>query len=320
MQHAGNLVLRTFNSNLPMTSVLLRQLLFVLNPISGDIDKSELETSITRYCQERGRTAAFFHTDGTDDLAKLRAHLTDTPYDAVFAAGGDGTVSLVAEALVGSEVPLGILPLGSGNGLSKDLGIPQDVPEALRLTWEHTLRTVDTLQIGGKFSAHLADLGFNALIVERFNEGDIRGPGAYIRIATQEYANYKPASYRIETDQEAWEGPAFMLTIANASTFGSNVIINPDSQLDDGQFEICLIEPFPNAAAPGLLYRLYTSGFDASDYTRRLSCRRARISVQGQELVLVQIDGEPHYLPSPVEVSIMPASLRLLAPKSVQTS
>ncbi|RSK41074.1 diacylglycerol/lipid kinase family protein [Hymenobacter perfusus] len=302
---------------LPTSPAQLRRLLFVLNPVSGDIDKSELEGSITAYCAERGRTAAFFHTDGESDLTRLRRHLHEQTYDAVFAAGGDGTVSLVAEVVSNTHLPLGILPLGSGNGLSKDLGIPQDPAEALRLTWDYQVRTLDTLRVGGRFSAHLADMGFNALIVERFDAGDVRGPGAYVRIATQEYAAYQPATYRIETDQETWEGAAFMLTIANANTFGSNVIINPDSQLDDGKFEICLIEPFPNTAAPGLLYRLYTSDFDASDYTRRLCCSRARVSVPGATQVLVQIDGEPYYLPTPVEVTMYPASLRVLVPATV---
>ncbi|MBD2716838.1 diacylglycerol kinase family lipid kinase [Microvirga sp. STR05] len=292
----------------------LRRLLFVLNPVSGDINKAELEGSIVSYCTERGRTAAFHHTTGHQDLRHLKERLQQHAYDAVFAAGGDGTVSLVGEALQNTQVPLGILPLGSGNGLSKDLGIPQELPGALRLIWEHEQRTMDTLQVGGHFAAHLADLGFNALVVERFDKGDTRGPGAYVRIATQEYLGYEPATYSIETDRESWEGPAFMLTIANANTFGSNVIINPDSRIDDGEFEICLIEPFPGAAAPGILYRLYTSDFDASFYTRRLRCRHARITVPGQTEALIQIDGEPRRLPVPVEVEIKPRSLRVLVP------
>lgn len=292
----------------------LLNLLFVLNPVSGDIDKATLEQTITDYCTERGRTANFHHTTGDDDLGNLRAKLAARTYDAVFAAGGDGTVSLVAEALLGQTTPLGILPLGSGNGLSKDLGIPQDIQEALQLIWRNEERVIDTLQVGGQFSAHLADLGFNALVVERFDKGDTRGPGAYIRIATQEYLSYEPATYRIETDLETWQGQAFMVTIANANTFGSNVVINPNSDLDDGQFEICLIEPFPAAAAPGILYRLYNSEFDESNYTRRLCCRTASISVPDAQEVLVQIDGEPQTLPSPVKITINPQSLRVLVP------
>lgn len=294
---------------------MLRRLLVVLNPISGDIDKGDLEATVHAFCAARGRHASFFHTCGEDDLARLRRHLDAHAYDAVFAAGGDGTVNLVGQALLGRPQPLGIVPLGSGNGLSKDLGIPQAVDEALELVWRHTLREIDTLRVGGHFSVHLADLGFNALVVERFHRGDTRGPAAYVRIATQEYFDYEPATYRISTDRETWEGPAFMLTIANASTFGSNVVINPDSHLDDGQFEICLIAPFPGTAAPGLLYRLYTSDFDASDYTHRLRCHHARIDVPGHPEVLVQVDGEPLRLPTPLDVEIAPRSLRVLVPE-----
>ncbi|MBT9392396.1 diacylglycerol kinase family lipid kinase [Hymenobacter sp. NST-14] len=292
----------------------LYRLLFVLNPISGDIDKAALQTTIRQYCAERGRTASFFFTTGEQDLARLRAQVAAHPPDAVFAAGGDGTVSLVAEALSGTACPLGILPLGSGNGLAKDLGIPLVPEQALRLSWEHQIRRLDTLRVGGRFAAHLADMGFNARVVSRFNAGKVRGPAAYVRIATQEYAAYEPATYHIETDRETWTGPAFMLTMANANTFGSNVVINPDSKLDDGQFEICLIAPFPNAAAPGLLFRLYTSTFDASDYTHRLRCHWARIKVAGADQVLVQLDGEPCYLPAPVAVEIRPGTLRVLVP------
>ena len=297
------------SSNSPLTS-----LLFVLNPISGDIDKQELEGTITDACTARGRQAEFFHTTGENDLDHLRAHLTAHAYDAVFAAGGDGTVKLVGEALLGGKIPLGILPLGSGNGLSKDLGIPQDVEAALTVIWQHELRALDTLRVGGHFSAHLADLGFNALVVERFCSGDTRGPGAYVRIALQEYLDYEPVVYRVETDREQFEGPAFMLTIANASTFGSNVVINPDSQLDDGEFELCLIEPFPATAALGILYHLYTDAFDASVYTRRLRCRWANIQVPGQSEVLVQVDGEPVQVLTPISVEINPGSLRVLTP------
>lgn len=299
---------------MPDTPPILRRLLFVLNPISGDIDKGNVQQLIETVCAERGRAVQFYETGGQDDLGRLRARLRADAPDAVFAAGGDGTVNLVAQALSGTDIPLGILPLGSGNGLSKDLGVPQDAEAALELIWRHQLLRIDTLLVNGHFTAHLADLGFNALIVERFAEGDTRGPGAYVRIALQEYMRYQPCRYRVVTDAETWEGEAFMLTVANARTFGSNVVINPASRMDDGRFEVCVIEPFPATAAPGILYQLYTEGFDESAYTRRIQCQWARIEVPGTEQVRVQVDGEPLRLPSPVEVSINPQNLRVLVP------
>jgi diacylglycerol kinase family enzyme len=295
-------------------SVELRRLLFVMNPISGDIDKAAIHEQIRVLCDERGMYAELFKTTGEDDLTRLRQHIQAHRFDAVFAAGGDGTVSLVAQALVHGTIPMGIVPLGSGNGLSKDLGIPQAPDAALLLVDSHKVQALDTLEVGGHFSAHLADLGFNALIVERFSQGDTRGPIAYARIALQEYMSYEPVRYRIETDAENWEGEAFMLTIANARTFGSNMVINPGSPMDDGRFELCLIEPFPGAAAPGVLYHLYTEGFEDSEYMRRLTCTRAVIHVPGHAEVQVQVDGEPLLLPTPLQVTIHPRSLRVLVP------
>ncbi|GAA3941666.1 diacylglycerol kinase family lipid kinase [Hymenobacter algoricola] len=292
----------------------MRHLLFVLNPISGDIDKSALEATIADFCTGHGRQARFFHTSGAQDAAKLRTALAHHSYDAVFACGGDGTVNLVAQVLSGTELILGILPLGSGNGMAKDLGIPQALDEALELIWRHSVSRVDTLRIDGHFSVHLADLGFNALVVERFCSSATRGPSTYVRIATQEYLDYEPATYRIQTDRELFEGPAFMVTMANGRTFGSNVVINPGSRLDDGEFEICIIAPFAGTAALGILYQLYTEDFDASAYTQRLRCWWAEIEVVGQQQVLGQVDGEPLQLTTPIRTEIIPRSLRILTP------
>jgi diacylglycerol kinase family enzyme len=297
------------------TSPVLRRLLFVMNPISGDIDKAETKSVIEAFCAEYGHSASFFATTGQDDLQRLRWHLDESSYEAVFAAGGDGTVSLTAQALLNRHIPLGIVPLGSGNGLSKDLGISQNLTEALEIINQHQIKAMDTLTVGGHCCVHLADLGFNALVVERFAQGDTRGPGAYVRVALQEYLSYEPAQYRIRSEAECWEGSAFMLTIANARTFGSNVVINPDGQLDDGRFELCVIEPFPPMAGPGILFRLYTDGFDQSMYTTRLPCRSALIETPGLAEVLVQVDGEPLRVPTPIEVRIVPGSLLVLAPK-----
>jgi diacylglycerol kinase (ATP) len=290
-------------------------LLFVINPISGDIDKGDLEARIESHCYPLGIDYTVFKTTGEEDLKLLKETIKDKKPDAIFAAGGDGTVNLVANVVNHSGIPLGIIPLGSGNGLSKDLGIPQDVDEALGLLSAHRVSTMDTLDLNGHCSFHLSDLGFNAMVVKKFSEGETRGPGAYAWIAMQEYLSYEPRRYRIVTDTgQNFDGPAFMLTIANANTFGSNAAINPDGIIDDGKFEICLIEPFPKAAGLGILYKLYTDSINDSVYTRRISCRRATIYNLDREVA--HVDGEPVDLGEEIQVTIHPGSLRVILPKS----
>lgn len=289
-----------------------RKLLFVLNPIAGDVEKDELELEIAERCKTHGISYEIYKTTGEQDKEEIQKKLDNSSYDGVFAIGGDGTVNLVGTLLIGKPVPLGIIPLGSGNGLSKDLNIPQDTEEALELINHYQVKSIDTITLNGVPSIHLSDLGFNALVVKRFCDGDTRGPGAYAWIALQEYLSYTPKVYKIDTDTDSFEGEAFMVTIANANAFGSNATINPNGILNDGRFEICLIEPFPKAAGLGILYKLYTDNIDNSVYTRKISCRQATIYNLDHEVM--HIDGEPVELGDEIKIEMHQQSLKVFLP------
>jgi diacylglycerol kinase (ATP) len=289
-----------------------RHLLFVINPIAGDVEKDELDEEINETCTQHNISFDIYKTSGENDEEEIKKLLESNKYDGVFAVGGDGTVNIVGTLLIGTSVPLGIIPLGSGNGLSKDLNIPQDTEEALELIHNYTIRSIDTITLNGVSSIHLSDLGFNALVVKRFCEEGTRGPGSYAWIAMQEYLSYTPKHYKIETDAENFEGEAFMVTIANANAFGSNANINPNGILNDGKFEICLIEPFPKTAGIGILYKLYTDSIDDSVFTRRISCKKAIIHNIDNELL--HIDGEPVDLGKDIKVEMHSKSLKVILP------
>ncbi|MDB5263569.1 MAG: hypothetical protein JWQ14_2852 [Adhaeribacter sp.] len=294
------------------SKLLVENVLFVLNPISGDISKEEVQALVEEYCGQHQIKFSFYQTSGQDDATEIKKLLDQNPPDMVVAIGGDGTVSLVANILNHSNIPLAIIPLGSGNGLSKDIGIPQDMAEALALLKEGVIKRIDSLDINGETVFHLSDLGFNAFIVKKFNEGETRGPGAYAWIALQEYINYTPFAYKIQTDSEYWEGEAFMVTIANANAFGSNAAINPSGIIDDGFFEICLIEPFPKAAAIGLLFNLYTDKIHNSVYSRILKCKSA--TIQKNDGDILQIDGELVETDNLLQIKMHNKSLAVLMP------
>jgi diacylglycerol kinase (ATP) len=294
------------------TPKAFKNLLFVLNPISGDIGKEEVQELISDFCRQYHCHYQIYLTTGEQDALALALLVAKNEPDVVVAVGGDGTVSLVAQVLNHGQTPLAIIPLGSGNGLSKDLGIPQDMVAAVHVLKTGQIRAIDSLDILGHTVFHLADLGFNARIVKIFCEGETRGPGTYARIAFQEYLKYEPFQYKIVTDQETFEGPAFMLTIANANAFGSNAAINPEGVVDDGFFELCLLEPFPKTAALGILINLYTDTIQKSVYSRILKCRQATIYKQPADVI--QIDGEPVALGNELQVRLHRRSLQVLVP------
>ncbi len=296
-----------------MATQRFANLLFVINPISGDIEKSEIIAEIENFCIAHKFNLAFFETSGDHDLARLKENLASNSYDVILAVGGDGTVHLVGSALIHSQLPMGIIPMGSGNGLSKDLGIPQDTLDALHVLLNNNVRVIDTLAVNNYYCVHLTDLGFNALVVKLFSEGGKRGPGGYALVAMQQYLSYEPKSFRIQTDSESFSGQAFMVTVTNANAYGSNAAINPTGIIDDGKFEICLIEPFPKTAGLELLYQLYNKTIGSSIYSKIIRCQHATIF--NRENDVTHIDGEPINLGEKIDIKILPKSLRILVPK-----
>jgi diacylglycerol kinase (ATP) len=287
-----------------------KNILFVINPISGDVDKTNLEVELAAFAKENGFTPSFFFTTGRKDKKRLKALINwDTP-GLIVAVGGDGTVSLVGDLLINTNKTLGIIPMGSGNGLSKDIGIPQEFDEALEVLVEGEVHAIDTLLINGIASLHLSDLGFNALVVKRFAEGQRRGPAAYAWHVMREYVGYQSCEYEVKTADHYFKGKAFMLTIANANMFGSNATINPQGIINDGYFEICILEEFPKTAGIGILYQMFSAEIHQSLHSRIIRCREAII--RNPQKSPIQIDGEPYDNMEELKVSILPSSLRVL--------
>lgn len=299
-------MLSAFNSKPP------KNLLLVINPISGDTDKDEIMARIEDFCSDHRMGLTFLKTtgDAADDQNSIREFIKTTAPDAVVAVGGDGTVHLVATALIGTNVPLGIVPLGSGNGFSKDLKIPQEVDEALELLRRFHVATLDTLVVQGVPCIHLSDVGFNALVVQRFTEDTTRGFTTYAWHTLREYLGYEPHHYEVITDQGSFSGKAFMVAIANANTFGSNATINPIGRMDDGLFEICVLEEFPKLEGFSILYQLFNSEINQSLRARFFQCTRA--TIHNPELALLQVDGEVMETAETIEAGIRPASLRVI--------
>lgn len=291
----------------------LNHVLMVLNPISGDINKDEIEVLLRAFCESRHISFDLYKTVGGEtDEQHIRDYQKQHAVDAIIAVGGDGTVNLVAKILIGQHTPMGIVPLGSGNGLSKDLKIPQTVPEALAVIEKINPLPIDTLTVNGLPCVHIADVGFNAVIVDRYSKEDSRGFATYAWSTMREFADYEPGQYEISTDGGNFEGLAFMVAFTNANAFGSNTKINPAGVIDDGKFEVCILKEFPKLEGVGVLYRLLTGEIDQSLHTEIIRCTRA--TIRNPQRQLMQIDGEPVESVETIEIVIQPASLHVLVP------
>lgn len=289
-----------------------KRLLFVLNPKAGGKSKAYVPDAISTFCLENNFLFDVLITTGKEDYEKLEEQLLRIKYDGVIAIGGDGTVSLVGRLLIGTNIPLGILPLGSANGLARDLGIPKDFFEALEVIGKFKSKYIDTLILNGYHCFHLSDLGFNARIIHRFAKSLLRGKLLYVWYGMLEFFTFRCFKYTLDTSINHYEGEAFMMIVTNANKFGTNVAINPLGDIRDGYFEINILKPFPKYHSFHIMYYLLKDQIHKSKYYQIIRCKKAVIFNTDNEYF--HIDGEPMPLVSKLEVEINPKSLKIIQP------
>ena len=296
-----------------ISRIFFAKYLFVVNPISGDRNKENILEQIQTFSEAHKLQQLIVKTTGGDDEKEIRIAIKEFEPDVVVAVGGDGTVNLVAKIVAGTNLVLGIVPMGSGNGLSKDLNIPQNnIDKSLNLLYQSNAHPIDTLTANGHFFLHLCDIGFNARIVKLFNRGSSRGLLSYIKFTLKEFYKYKTSYYEIATDMGEFRGKAFMVTVANSNQFGSNLTINPGGAVDDGLFEVIIIKKFPRKKALRLFLQLLFKRINFSPYCIILKCRKAKISCKKKKTL--QYDGEIADEVQHVEVEIHPRNLKVIIP------
>ncbi len=217
-------------------------ILLVVNPISGDVDKTEIADAVRAYASKLGIDLISYETTGKDDDAQIRKLYREHSPERVIVVGGDGTVKSVAEILEGEDATIGILPAGSANGLSVDLNFPETLDEQLGVAFGNRFREIDMICINNLRSLHLSDIGLNAELIKNYESGTIRGKLGYALQAVNTLTSSEaPFHATISANGKTVEADAKMIVMANSKKYGTGVTINPLGKMDDGKFEIVVI-------------------------------------------------------------------------------
>ncbi len=220
-----------------------KNVIVVLNPISGDIDKEAILEKVVQFSKSMHIKIALYTTTGTDDVSKLKALYAIHNPERIIIIGGDGTIKMVAEAMKNQDVILGILPAGSANGLAVDLDLILTEEENLKIAFFNPYKEIDLILINDKISIHLSDLGINAALIKNYEKGSLRGKWGYALQAINTWIDYdQPFLSKIEVNNRTVTCTARMVGIANSKRYGSGVEINPMGVMDDGKFELILIK------------------------------------------------------------------------------
>lgn len=292
-----------------------KKVLLVVNPIAGDVDKTELIATIEDRSSTQGFDLAVYKTDGESDRRAVEQLLQDFQPDRVLVAGGDGTITQIADIIREYPVTLGLLPLGSANGLATNLGVPTAWKEAIEVALGEHTDCLDGMIINGRLGLHLSDLGLNARLVKNYEEGDTRGKWGYAKEVIRTLSEHDHFRVRITTDEETFETEATMVILANATMYGTGVVVNPQGKLCDGKFEIIVATRFDIIELAKLI--VGSTELDP-EVVRTFSTTRAEIECLDQE-ALFQIDGEFIGPVNRVKAHIVPTMLRIAVPVVVET-
>ncbi len=286
-----------------------KKALFIVNPISGGKKKDDVPQLIEKHLDTDAFDYVIVFTNSVSHARQLAKEAIGK-YDIAVAVGGDGTVNEVASGLVGSDVILGILPFGSGNGLSRFLSIPMDIQKAIEnLNTGHT-ELIDSAEMNGQPFFNMAGMGFDAHISEVFSHNKKRGFLSYIKAAISEIAVYRPQQYHIIVDGKKYDREAFMLSLANSSQYGNDMHISPKASVQDGLLDVCVIKPFPAYRLPEMGFRMMFKKVEGSKYLEII--KGGHITINRQSSGPIHLDGEPQIADANVKVNIVPRSLKVI--------
>lgn len=286
-----------------------KKIAFIINPNSGTGRKNELPATIHEEMDPELFDIAINFTEYRTHGSLIARSYVEQNYDCIVAVGGDGTVNEVARELIHTNTSLGIIPIGSGNGLARHLDLPMNVHKAIQNLNNCEPILIDYGMVNGQPFFCTCGTGFDAYISTEFAKGHNRGIMAYIEKMITGYFSYKSENCHITGDDIDLKTNAFVITFANASQWGNNAYIAPQASVQDGKLDISILSKFPIIAIPSLALQLFTKTIDKDFFMSTL--RATEITLEREEAGPFHYDGEPYEEGKTVNIKIVPDGLKV---------
>jgi diacylglycerol kinase (ATP) len=256
-----------------------------------------------------GITADVWPTEGGSQTRELAQRALAEGYETVVAAGGDGTISNVALALLNSPVALGILPLGSVMNIPRSLGMARELDAALQLLARRPTRWIDVGLANGAPFFEAASVGLSAAMFRAAEEAEV---GDYSSVARSLWIalRYRPARVALRLDGRLVRARALMVTVSNGPYTGLGMTVAPAARLDDQLFDVRV---FSHYSALDLMRHLGSIAFGRRAFTPHVRTERAaKVIIDASRRLGCRADGRDIGV-TPLECSVLPAALQVIA-------
>lgn len=303
----------------------------IVNPASGK--KGAITTNaagveeVRRVLEANGIEAEICETERPNHATELAKEAIEDGCEVVIACGGDGTISEVAEALIGSDVTLGILPLGSANNVARMMHVPFDLEEAAKLLRLGEVRKVDVGTCNGQYFLETAGIGLDAALFPILNKVD-RGEYARLIDVFRTFFKFRPRRLKLVMDRRVIHVRALVVLVANGPYWGYSVPLAPDAKVDDHKFDVVVFRNFSKFSfvrhvLAALLHRdgKHHNGKGANGNNanrnpyhpqiKTYRAKRVRISTRSRRSWPVHADAKPRGR-TPAVIKMVPGALRVI--------
>ncbi|HEX2684720.1 MAG TPA: diacylglycerol kinase family protein [Ferruginibacter sp.] len=297
-----------------------RRFIYFINPISGTGGRSQLPAIIKKSTAEKNIPFEILNTNAAGDYTWLKEKIASEKVTDIIVCGGDGTVNQIANAITGTAVNIGIIPLGSGNGLAFAAKIPKSIRRALDVIFTGHAVAIDSFYINKKFSCMLCGLGFDAQVAHDFARQKTRGLSTYVKQSIKNFISARSYPFEIVMNGKSITTNALFISMANSNQFGNNFTIAPRASLHDGLLDIVVVNEMSKLRMVWSVLKQIRRGqvraYEDKKYQHNdiHYFQTKKLTIKNPKLAPLHIDGDPAETAGQFEIEIIAKAFKLLMP------
>jgi diacylglycerol kinase (ATP) len=288
----------------------------MINPVAGIGKGQKIHRAIRHELEKRGIIADYTISHQKGEIKRVTFECVQKGYERIIICGGDGTIHEAIPGLVNTDVTLCIVPLGTGNDLSRTLGIKANIPFACSIIGDGTEKRIDITRVNGEhYFAGVGALGFDAEVAALAEKLKRFVPGIFVYIFAilAKLFTYSFKRVTIRFDNEEYQGEVLLVALGNSRFYGKGIQITPLAEMDDGMLDLCVIKKLNKLKLLSLLPTVYQGNH--TRFSEVKIYRVENITVESDTTLILYGDGEA-ICSTPLFVEIIPQALRVIVPSN----
>lgn len=290
----------------------MKNILFIINNLSGTVSQYNIKKCVELFLDASIYNPSLFYIDN-DTIPEDYISLFKNNYDIIISVGGDGTLLEIGQNIINQNTILGIIPIGSGNGLATHLGYtPRKIEEAFDAINKQKTIQIDVASINGSYFFSNFGYGIDALIAKDFKIKKKRSLFVYASLTIKRIFKIKATEITYEVDGKSYTIKSYLFNVFNSNLYGYNVGLLPWASAFDGKLDLVYLQKaafwkFPYITLCILLKKPQWS----SDIK---FCEIDEITIKNQGTIEYQVDGDPIQTKSDIHIKILPSKLKVIVP------